>query len=61
MIKTVFGCGDRDEVGDCLTPEDYRPDNYPVNMMDTSVDLMDFLMTTPLTTIFLILASKLNI
>ena len=59
MIKTVFVCGDRDEAECSVTPEDYSPDHFPVNMMNIPMDWRELVMTSPLTTAFLIYASKL--
>ena len=58
LVKIVFGCGDRDEKEGSLTPEDYSPDHYPVNIMGRKLNLRDFLMNNPLTVVLLISASK---
>ena len=58
MVKTVFGCVDRDEASDGLKPEDYSPGHYPVNIMNRHMDGKVFLLASPLTTALLIFASK---
>ncbi len=59
MVKTVFGCGDREEAEGSVTPEDYSPDHFPVNMMNIPIGWRELVMTSPLTTVILIHASKL--
>ena len=60
MVKTVFGCGDRDEAEGSVTPEDYSPDHFPVNMMNIPIGWRELVMTSPLTTVILIHASKVS-
>ena len=60
MVKTVFGCVDRDEASEGLKPEDYSPGHYPVNIMNRHMDGKVFLLASPLTTALLIFASKFS-
>ena len=61
MIKTVFGCLDREEASESLKPDDYSPEHYPVNMMNRNMEGKVFLLASPLiTTALLIFASKFS-
>ena len=61
MIKTVFGCLDREEASESLKPDDYSPEHYPVNMMNRHMDGKVFLLASPLTTALLIFSSKFSL
>ena len=54
MVKTVFGCEDRDDPAEDMYPEDYNSDLYPVSAMSRShtlaANFVRFIIVSPLVT-----------
>ena len=51
MVRTVFGCGEREEAAAALCPPDYLARRYPVWRMGAGRGLATFLLASPLATL----------
>ena len=51
MVRTVFGCGEREEAAAALCPPDYAARRYPVWRMGAGRGLATFLLASPLATL----------
>ena len=51
MVRTVFGCGEREEAAAALCPPDYAARHYPVWRMGAGRGLATFLLASPLATL----------
>ena len=51
MVRTVFGCGEREEAAAALCPPDYLARRYPVWRMGAGRGLATLLLASPLATL----------
>ena len=51
MVRTVFGCGEREEAAAALCPPDYAARRYPLWRMGAGRGLATFLLASPLATL----------